>query len=327
VRALERRRLLLAAGALLLAPLAGRAQRADRPPRIGFVSSTAPGPRTDAFVQGMAELGYVAGRNVQLELRHAAGRSERFAPLIDELVAQKVDVLVVGSTLGARAAKNATATIPVVFAGASDPVAAGIVASLARPGGNLTGLSLGYGDGIAGKWLELLKEAAPGVSRCAALWSSSNPVHARYMQELEQAARTLGVALEAHHAADAPELDAALAAIGAGGARGLVVMPGPFAAANQRRLVEFTAAKRLPAVSFSADFAEAGGLIAYGPSITDAYRRAAKYVDRILKGARAGDLPVEQPTTFETVVNLKTARALGLKLPQSVLLRADRVIE
>jgi putative ABC transport system substrate-binding protein len=312
---------------LLVAPLAARAQRTEKVARIGFVSSTGPGPRTDAFVQGMAEHGYVAGRNVNLELRHAGGGTGQFAPLVDELVAMRVDVLVVGSTLGARAARKATATIPVVFAGASDPVAAGIVNSLARPGGNLTGLSLGYGDGIAGKWLELLDEAARGASHCAVLWSSSNPVHAMYMQELEAAARKLGVVVAAHHAASAPELDAALAAIGASGARGMVVMPGPFAAANRRRLVEFAAGKRLPAIYFSADFVDSGGLMSYGPSITEAYRRAAAYVDRILKGARPADLPVEQPTTFEMAVNLKTARALGLKVPQSVLLRADRVIE
>lgn len=323
----ERRKILLAAAALLVAPLAAGAQRAERMPRIGFVSSTAPGLRNEAFLRGLRELGYVEGRNVHLELRFAEGRPERFPELVEELIRSKVDVLVVGSTLGARAAKRATTTVPVVFAGASDPVAAGIVSNLARPEGNLTGLSLGYGDGIAGKWLELLKEAAPGMSQCAALWSSSNPVHAKYMQELEAAALKLGVRLERHHATSVPELDAALAAIGAGGARGLVVMPGPFAATNQRKVIDFAAGKRLPAVSFAADFAEAGGLMSYGPSITDAYRRAAAYVDKILKGAKPGELPVEQPTTFELVVNLKTARALGLKVPRSVLLRADRAIE
>jgi putative ABC transport system substrate-binding protein len=323
-----RRRVLLVAGAVALAvPLAALAQRAQRMPRIGFVSSTAPGPRNEAFLRGLRELGYVEGRNLHVELRFAEGRPERFPELVEELIRSKVDVLVVGSTLGARAAKRATTTIPVVFAGASDPVAGGILTNLARPEGNLTGLSLGYGDGIAGKWLELLKEAAPAMSQCAALWSSSNPVHAKYMQELEAAARKLGVKLEAHHAASVPELDAALAAIGAGGARGVVVMPGPFAAANQRKVIDFAAGKRLPAISFSADFAEAGGLLSYGPSITHAYRRAAVYVDKILKGAKPGDLPVEQPMTFELVVNLKTARVLGLKVPQSVLLRADRAIE
>jgi putative ABC transport system substrate-binding protein len=322
-----RRKFLLAGGALLAPSFAVRAQQATRVPRIGFVSSTAPGPRDEAFLRGLRELGYVEGSNVQVELRFAEGRSERFPALIEELVRMKVDVLVVGSTLGARAAKRATTTIPVVFAGASDPVAGGIVSNLARPEGNLTGFSLAYGDGIAGKWLELLSEAAIGMSQCAVLWSSSNPVHAKYMRELETAAHKLGVGVAAHHAANAPELDAALAAIGASSARGMVVMPGPFAAANQRKLVEFVASKRLPAISFSADFAEVGGLMSYGPSITDAYRRAASYAVRVLKGAKPGDLPVEQPTVFELVVNLKAARALGLKVPQSVLLRADRVIE
>lgn len=308
----------------LFAP-AGRA--AERVYRIGFVSPTPPGSRNEAFLAGLRALGYVDGRNVVVELRYAGGQPERLPGLVDELIRLDIDVLVVGSTIGARAAMKATTTIPVVFAGSSDPVAGGIVASLARPGGNLTGTSTAYGDGFAGKWLELLREAAPSVAHAAALWSASNASATRFVDELQTAARRLHVRVDAFQAANATELDAALAAIAAGGAKGLIVTPSPFASSSRDRLVAFAANRHLPAIHFAADFAEAGGLMAYGPSIADAYRRAAAYVDRILKGARPGDLPVEQPTKFDLTVNLKTARALGLAIPQSILVRADRVIE
>ncbi len=278
------------------------------------------------FCRGSGALGYVDGQNIHVELRFAEGRPERLPGLVDELVRLKVDVLVVGATIGARAARSATTIIPIVFAGSSDPVAGGIVTNLARPEGNITGFSLAYGDGFAGKWLELLNEAAPGVSQFAALWSSSNAAARRFVQELEGAARRLNVGLDVHHAAKPPELDAALAAIGGSGAQALIVTPSPFSVANQDKLVQFAATKRLPAMYFVEDFADAGGLMSYGPSIVDVYRRAATYVDKILKGAKPGDLPVEQPTKFELIVNLKTANALGLRIPQTILLRADRVI-
>lgn len=217
--------------------------------------------------------------------------------------------------------------VPIVFAGASDPVAGGIVASLARPGGNITGFSTAYGDHFAGKWLELLKEAAPDVSYVAALWSSSNAAAARFVEVLRSAAGSMGVTLDVHHAANAGELDEALAAIGSRGAQALIVAPSPFAASQQRKLVEYAASRRLPAMYFDESFAEAGGLMSYGPSIVDSYRRAASHVDKILKGAKPSDLPVELPTSFELVVNARTARALGIQLRQSFLLRAERVIE
>lgn len=188
-------------------------------------------------------------------------------------------------------------------------------------------MSLAYGDGFAGKWLELLHEAVPAVSRVAAVWSSSNPGAGRFVQELQAAAQSLHVRLDVHRAANAEELDAVLAAIGAGSARALVVAPSPLFATRRGRLVEFAASRGLPAIYFSEDFADAGGLMSYGPSITDSYRRAAEYAVKILKGAKPGDLAVEQPTRFELVVNLRTARVLGLDLPRSFLLRADRVIE
>jgi putative ABC transport system substrate-binding protein len=307
--------------------LAAEAQRAEKIHRIGFVSSTSPGPRNEAFLQGLRDLGYVEGRNVQVELRFAEGRPDRFPELIDELIRLKIDVLLVGATVGARAAKKATTTIPIVFAGSSDPVAGGIVANLARPEGNVTGTSTAYGDGFAGKWLELLKEAVPGASHFAALWSSSNAAAAMFVKELQAAAQLSKARLDMHHATNSAELDVALAAIATSGAQGLVVTPSPFAASNQDKLVQFAASNRLPAIYFVEDFADAGGLMSYGPSITDAYRRAAAYVDRILKGAKPGDLPVEQPTKFDLVVNLKTARTLGHRIPGPILLRAYRVIE
>jgi putative ABC transport system substrate-binding protein len=322
-----RRQFLVAVGTLLAAPIGAGGERARRVHRIGFVSPTTPGPRNEAFMRGLRELGYVEGRSVDVAMRFGEGRPERLPALVDELIRSRVDVLVVGATIGARAAKKATMTIPIVFAGASDPVAGGIVANLARPEGNITGLSLAYGDGFAGKWLELLKEAATDVSHFAAIWSSSNSAAARFVQELEAAARRFDARLDVHHAADLAELEYALTAIGRGDARGLIVTPSPFAASHQNKLVRFAASKRLPAIYFVEDFADAGGLMSYGPSIVDTYRRAAVYVDKILKGAKPGDLPVEQPTKFELVVNLETAKALGLGIPQSILLRADRVIE
>jgi putative tryptophan/tyrosine transport system substrate-binding protein len=201
------------------------------------------------------------------------------------------------------------------------------VGNLARPEGNITGTSLAVGESFAGKWLELLKEAAPRVSHFSALWSSSNAAAVRFVAELQSAARLLKVRLDVHHAANMAELDEAFVAMGGSGAQGLIVTPSPFAATAQDKLVRFAAGKRLPAMYFVENFTDAGGLMSYGPSIADAYRRAAMHVDRILKGARPGDLPVEQPTKFDLIVNLTTAKALGLGIPQSILIRADRVIE
>jgi putative ABC transport system substrate-binding protein len=321
-----RRRFLTAAAVVLAAPSCTREQTPPRLPRIGFLSPTVRGPRNEAFVQGLRNLGYVDGRTAIVEMRFADGHPERLAPHVDELIRAGVDVLVVGSTIGARAARQATTSLPIVFAGSSDPIAGGIVSNLARPGGNVTGVSLAYGDGVAGKWLELLKDAAPHVARCAALWSASNAAAEAFVRELETAARTMRVTLDAHHASRPAELDAAFAAIAASAAQALVVTPSPFAASAQDRLVRFAAERALPAMYFSEEFAEAGGLMSYGPSIADAYRHAASHVDRILKGARPGDLPVEQPTRFDLVVNARTAQRLGLALPQPILLRATRVI-
>jgi len=327
MRQIGRRRFLVTSVALLGAPLAARAQRADRVYRVGFLSPVKRGARSEALREGLRDLGYVEGRNLDPTMRFADGKRERLDPLVRELVGLDPDVLVVGSTIGGRAAKKATTTIPIVFAGSSDPVAGGLVSNLARPGGNITGFSLAYGKAFAGKWLELLKELTPGISHYAALWSSANPSAVRFVEELRRAAQVLNVTLDVHHARDLAELDAAFAAIRASDARALIVNPSPFAATHRRRLVDFAARARLPAVYFFESFVKAGGLMSYGPNIVAVYRRAASHVDKILKGARPGDLPVENPTKFDLVVNLKTGKALDIAIPPSILLRADRVIE
>ncbi len=238
----------------------------------------------------------------------------------------KVDVLVCGSTLTALAAKKATTTVPIVFASVFDPVASGIVASLGRPGGNITGAAIGVGEGFAGKWVELLKEAVPSVSHVAALTNPANPASLGSVREMEAAARTLKVRLDVLDAGNAANLDRALAAIGASAAQGIIVTNDPFFTANRAKLIQFAATKRLPAVYFFKVFADAGSLMAYGANLEDSFRRAAAYVDKILKGAKPADLPIDQPTRFELVINMKTARALGLMIPQSLLVRADEVI-
>lgn len=214
-----------------------------------------------------------------------------------------------------------------MFASVFDPVAAGIVASLARPGGNITGAAMGVGGGFGGKWVELLKEAVPGMSRVAVLWNSANRSSAQSAEQIQAAARTLSVRLDMFDAGNATNLDKAFATIGASPAQGIIVAPDPYFNANRQKLVQFAASKRLPAVYFFKSFAEAGGLMAYGANHEDSHRTAAAYVDKILKGAKPADLPVEQPTRFELVINLRTAKALGLKIPQSLLVRADQVID
>jgi putative ABC transport system substrate-binding protein len=317
---------------LLAGPLTTRAQQAAKVYRIGYVSHPLPvspePPTLRAFRNGLRELGYVEGKNVIVETRSSEGREERLPELVADLIRLKVDVLVVGGTSSTLAAKRATTTIPILFASVVDPVAPGIVASLARPGGNITGITFWVGGvGFAGKWVELLKEAAPHVSHVAVLSNSANPQSASQVQEIQAAARTLKLKVDLLDAGNATNLDQALAAIGASGAQGIVVAGDPFFTANRGKLVEFAASKRLPAVYFFKLFTDAGGLMSYGASIEDSYRRAATYVDKILKGAKPADLPVEQPTKFALVINLKAAKALGLAIPHTLLLRADHVIE
>jgi putative ABC transport system substrate-binding protein len=315
---------------LLLVPLAAHAQPPATIPRVGFIDWTSPDsgrPLLDAFRQGLRELGYSEGRTILIEDRWTEERLERFPDLVAELMRLKVDVLVVGSTGGARAAQQATQTLPVVFVGVFDPVAQGIVASLARPGGNITGLSY-VNEGFAGKWVELLKEAVPNAFHLAALVFSRAPIIVGSIQkeDVQVAARGLGLTLQAVEVRERNELESALSTIASARADALIVTASPIFFAYRAQLVNFAAKNRLPAMFFTREFAEAGDLMAHGPSVREPFRRAATYVDKLLKGAKPADLPVEQPTKFEFIINLKTAQALGLTIPPTLLFQADEVI-
>jgi putative tryptophan/tyrosine transport system substrate-binding protein len=327
----NRRAFLDVALGFLAAPLDAQAQPAARAYRIGFVSPQSASPtntQLEALRQGLRKLGYVEGKNVVIEARFAEGYVERLPALVAELIQLNVDVLLAGSPAGAVAARKAGTSIPIVFAGVLDPVASGIVASLARPGGNITGVAAGAGGSAFGeKWLELLKVAFPGISQVAVLANRSNPTNAPTLMGVEAAAQNLRIKLDIRHAGNATELDRALAAVSGSGAQAIIVTNDPFLVDKRATLVEFAASRRLPAMYSFKLFADAGGLMSYGASLEESYRRAATYVDKILKGAKPADLPIEQPTRFEFVINMKTARALGITIPQSVLLRADEVIE
>jgi|SRR6267142_2053410 len=298
---------------------------ADDVIRIGFLRAEAPDMRLDYFRNGMRALGYVEGRNLIIEQRWASGNFDELPRLARDLVNLKVDVIVTASTPAAAAASRATKTIPIVIAASADPVASGLVASLGHPGGNITGLTLMV-DELSTKRLELLRELVPNVKRVAVLWSANNPVYARMISEMEKTASGLGVKLEAVKVHRPSELDAALKAITARKADGLYVFEDPIFLSQAKKIVGFAAKERLPAIYGAAEFVGYGGLVSYAPSHEHFFERAAWFVDRILKGAKPGDLPIEQPTKFEFVVNLKTAKALGLTIPQSILLRADEVI-
>jgi putative ABC transport system substrate-binding protein len=327
----QRRGFLIAAGAFLAAPFATDAQQPGRIARIGFLSLNMAGnPRgTDSFRQGLREHGYVEGRNVVIEYRDAERKFERFPALAAELVALKVDVIVAPSVVASQAAKQATKTIPIVFAGVADPVADGLVASLARPGGNVTGLS-NLAPELVAKRLELLQEAVPGVSRVAILWQPGSGMEGtdkKTLKDAEVAARALGVRLQVVEARGPAELQRAYADMTRERANALVVLGTPMFFTERERIAGLAIGNRLPAMFSTRQFVEVGGLMAYGASLDDLLRRTATYVDRLLKGAKPADLPVEQPTKFELVINLKTAKALGLTIPQSVLGRADEVIQ
>jgi putative tryptophan/tyrosine transport system substrate-binding protein len=317
------------AAALLVcaASFAVQGQQAQKIYRVGFVTTASPGSGLDLLRQGLKESGYVEGRNVVIDARFAAGRQDRVARLVDEVLAQKPDVIVVVSTRTALAAKNATSTIPVVFASVFDPVAAGLVASLARPGGNVTGSAMGVGGDFAGKWVELLKEAVPTLSHAAVLWNSANESSAQSAEAIRAAAQSLNVKLELFDAATGTRLDWALKRIASSRFDGMIIAPDPYFNASRSRLVRFAASQRLPAVYFFRSFADAGGLMAYGANNASSIHASAKYVDRILRGAKPGELPVDQPTRFDLVINLKAAKTLGLTIPQSLIVRADELID
>jgi putative ABC transport system substrate-binding protein len=321
------------AGALLASPFTAEAQLAAKIARIGYlnVNAASANPRLfEAFRQGLRDLGYVEGRNLLIEFRSTEGKSERLQVLAAELVTLRVDVFVTGGgTLAALAAQRATGSIPIVFNSVGDPVASGLVASLARPGANITGLSLLFPE-LVGKCLELLKQAVPGVGRVAVLFQPG-AVPERSERDIlkgaEVAAQALGVRLQTVEARGPADLDRAFADMVRARADALTVLSTPMFLSERRRLADLAAARRLPTVFSFREYVEAGGLMSYGPDVADMSRRSATYVDRILKGAKPGDLPVEQPTKFELVINLKAAKDLGLTIPQSVLARADEVIQ
>ncbi len=297
--------------------------------RIGWLSTgstTSHGLLLEGFREGLRELGYTEGKNIAIEYRWAEGRVDRLPQLATELVQLKVDVLVTAGSPGILAAKQATTTIPIVMALGGDPVGSGYVASLARPGGNITGLS-NLAEDLVAKLLELLMKAVPGVSRVAVLSNPANPAHASFRRVIQGAAGTMGVKLLPVNASGPREFDGAFATMIREHAGGLVELPDPMFLTERNRLTGLANQNRLPAIYGFREHAAAGGLMAYGVNLRDSYRRAATYVDKILKGAKPADLPVEQPTKFELVINLKTAKALGLTIPPSVLVRADQVIE
>ena len=331
---MDRRRFIgTVASGLLAAPLAAEAQQAAKVPRIGYLlGNLATSPHLlEAFRQGLRDLGYVEGRNVVIESRDSEGKLERLPALAVELVALKVDVIVVGGTPQALAAMQATRTLPIVFAAVGDPVTDGLVTSLARPGGNVTGFSTSSAaPEIIGKRLELLTQSVPGVTRAAVLWQPGGQgerTNKDLLHGTDVAARALGLRLQVVEVRGPDDFGRAFSDVTRARAGALTVLGTTMFFNARRRLVDLAAKNRMPAVYPLREFVDAGGLMAYGPNLADLFRRAATYVDKILKGAKPADLPVEQPTKFELVINLKTAKALGITIPQSVLARADEVIE
>jgi putative tryptophan/tyrosine transport system substrate-binding protein len=313
---------------LILAPLPTEAQETGKAPRIGFLFFGFPGPsrELDAFRQGLRELGYTEGQNIVIEYRFAGGRAERLPELATELVRLKPDVLVTPGTPASLSAKRATSTIPIVFAGVADAVGAGLIASLARPGGNITGLT-SISTELGGKRLELLKEVAPKVSRVAVLYNPADRSNVLVLKELQKSAPALGLALQPLEVRGPGGFEGAFVAMTRQRADALFVAAGLLTTEHRKALVDLAAKRRIPAIWGERQFVEAGGLMAYAVDFYDQVRGAAIYVDKILKGAKPGDLPVEQPTKYELVINLKTAKALGLTIPHSLLLRADHVIQ
>lgn len=308
-------------------PQSADGQQPKKVPRVGVLMygnpPPAPAPEQNV-IEGLRDLGWVDGQSIALVIRYAEGRPERLPELTQELVKSRVDLIVGVGTDVAKVVKSVVRTIPLVMSVSEDPVDIGLVASLGRPGGNMTGVSFISAE-LAAKRLQLLKEIVPQASRIAVLW---NPAHVDLeFKELEPAARTLGIRLLSVEARSPEELDGAFRALASGGADALMVVPSRMINQNAKRIASFAVERRLPAVSLWSAFAEAGGLMTYGPNVGIMIRRMASHVDKILKGARPGDLPIERPTHFELVLNLKTAKTLGLTVPQAVLLRADRVIE
>ncbi len=315
---------------LLATPLAAGAQKAAKTPRIGVLmvrSASDSFPQLEAFRERLRERGWIEGQNVALEYRSAEGRLDRLPDLAAELVRLKVDVIFAPGTPETEATQNATRTIPIIMATVGDPVGRGAIASLAQPGRNVTGLSYSVGYEIFGKQLELLKEVVPKVSRVAVLGNPRNPHYGPALREAQVAGRSLGVQLQVLEARDPNEFDRAFTAMVKQRAEALLVLADPMSLQHRTPLAQLAGKNRLPSIYGFREYVDAGGLLSYGPNLSDLFRRAATYVDKILKGAKPADLPVEQPTKFELVINMKTAKALGLTIPQSLLLRADQVVE
>jgi putative ABC transport system substrate-binding protein len=322
---MRRRNFVFGLGTLFLTrSFPSAAQQPARIHRIGILAAPSASffsARVEAFRQRLRELGYVEGKNLFIEYRYAEGKPERLPDLAAELVRLKVDVIVTGGGPTILAAKKASGTIPIIFAPSNDPVGAGLVSSLARPGGNITGLSTMTPD-LDGKRLELLKEAFPKVARVAFLWGSRGNL----LTELEAAAKALGLKLQSLPIRSLDDFERAFARAKRDGAQALITTPSPLINTQQRQVLDFAAKNRLPAMYQTREWVEAGGLMSYAPNFTDLWRRAADYVDKILKGVKPADIPVEQPRAFEFLVNLKTAKQIGLTIPPNVLARADRVI-
>jgi len=315
---------------MLVAPLAAEAQPPIKVARVGWLSdgirAGAASHLHEAFLHGLRDLGYVEGQNLVMERRDAEGQLDRLPALAAQLVARQVEVIVTWGVPGTRAAQQATSTIPIVMAEAGDPVRTGLVASLAQPGGNVTGLSV-MDPGLNSKQLQLLKEAAPKISRVAVLYNPTFPASVLSLREVQAAGPALGLAILPMEVRTADELDAQLAVMTSMHADALLTFGDPFTSRHQRRLLDFAATHQWPAASLWREFVEAGGLLSYGPSLRDLFRRAATYVHKILQGAKPGDLPVEQPMKFDLILNLKTAKALGLTIPPTLLFQADEVIQ
>jgi ABC-type uncharacterized transport system substrate-binding protein len=320
---------ILIAVTLLVVVVIAEAQQSGKVPRIGILISASPSiasRRIQAFQQGLRELGYVEGKSIAFEYRYGEGRPDTLPERVAELIHLQVDLLVTDTSNATQAAKNATQTIPVVFTTANDPVGDGQVASLAKPGGNLTGFSILALD-LNGKRLELLKEAFPQITRVAFLPITGEAIGENRFKEAEIAAQGLRLGLQRLRAKRADDLESAFDAAKRSGAEAVLAHPSTFVATNRARIIELAAKHRLPVIFGGAEAAEAGGLMSYGPDIVDNYRRAAVYVDKILKGAKPADLPVQQPMKFEFVINLKTAKAIGLTISPNVLARADKIIK
>jgi putative tryptophan/tyrosine transport system substrate-binding protein len=323
---MKRREFITLLGSAAAWPLTARAQQARKIHTIGYLSPAVPSAYAASFFDALSELGWVEGQNIAVERRFAENRLERLPELAGELVRLNVEVIVATGTLGPLAAKRASSTIPIVMTAAGDPLGSGLIASLGHPGGNVTGLSLMVPD-LAGKRLELLKEILPRLVRVAVLWNAANPYPAIVFKETQAAGRTLGIEVQSLEVRSPDDFEGAFEEARRQRPDALIEVEDPLTNSLQKRTIEFAAAERLPSFHGAGEEVDAGGFVSYGASIPDLFRRAAGYVDKILKGAKPAALPVQQPTKFELVINLKTAKALGLRLPDKLLAIADRVID